>query len=198
MFRKTFATLSLTALFAVAAGCSDGDDPTGTSNLSKQQSMQIFTELMVAVNEAMFSGFKPTNGVASFNMPPETFTHTGACPQGGTATVVVTFDDRTDQNGNGSMSWQMVQTPNACKVSTQSGVFTVSGAPNITWASNWTFSNGQLPQTFTMTANGGYSFAGSQSGTCQINISFTVNTQTGAGTMTGTMCGHNVNGEPIG
>jgi hypothetical protein len=188
----------LVAVSFLAAGCGDGKSPTdGGSGLSKQASMAIFSELMVAMFSAMGQAGAPPESPSGLGAltasSPETFTVTSSCAQGGSINVSMTVDDRMNEAGTGSIAYNMVQTPNACKVTTPSGTFTVNGAPNLSWGGTMQFTNFNPSANFVWKMTGGYSFTGSEAGTCQVDLTYNMNINTGSGSLTGKMCGHSMN-----
>lgn len=177
----------------VVAGCGgDGLTEVVDDDLTPQESLEIFGELM----EAIFAGVGST---ASARLPDglaaatQTFTTTSSCPLGGAVSQTITVTDNLNDNGTGTITYSAVQTPNDCSVETSSGTYEVNGAPNLTWGGSIQFTDGEPSDDFTWTLTGGYDFTGTKNGVCQVDLTYEFNIQTGSGTMTGTMCGNQFN-----
>lgn len=184
----TFAVMAS----VMVAGC--GESLTGADNLSPEESLEIFNELF----NAMFAGvnqspvsLRAPDALQRMVLPAtETFTTTSNCALGGTVTQSFTVEDNLDENGDGTFTFNAIQTPNDCGVSTSSGEYEVNGAPDLTWGGTLQFDDGEPVGDFTWTFNGGYDFTGSKDGSCDVDLTYVVNFQTLNGSVTGTMCGN--------
>lgn len=189
-FRRSAALLILATF--TAAGCGGDDDITdpGDENLTQAEALAVFSELMTAAFTALASQ-QSHLGTASA-ADPVTWSATAPCELGGEVSATVTYEDMTNGTGTGDISYEVIQTPNACKVNTSRGQYSVSGSPNLRWAVDYSVSDWQPVETWLMAFNGGYSFTGPVSGTCQVDMTYAFNHAQGSGTVTGTICGHNV------
>lgn len=183
--------LALVSLASLSA-CSDSG-PVGredTSQLSSQASVALFGELM----SAAFSAWASAGTGASSTAPAaaETFTHTAPCANGGSVTVSGTFTDNVNSSGNGTISYNMTQTPSSCQVTTSSGNFTMSGDPNVTIAMSYPVSNWQAAGELSWTMKGGFRYGGESTGSCRVDMTYRMNPQTARGSMSGSICGNRI------
>jgi hypothetical protein len=205
------AVVVVATLFVLSAGCGGSS----SNNLSQSQaqavSQQISQALETALTQAISSdavsekAVHPSLATIVSNLhsnqsSPCTSTSSGEscnfpisdtvpCSAGGTISVAGYVDDTLNSSGGGSIQTQLTITPTSCSVSN----LVINGAPSITVDSqiNFTGSAPAFPITFAET--GGISYGPKPSGSCQINVSSTINSATSC-TVTGTVCGRSVSG----
>ena len=112
-----------------------------------------------------------------------------SCPGGGTMAVSGDLSGTLSNTGNGSAQAQITATPANCSVN---GVV-LNGDPSVTVAGQASIGNYAPVWPVTGTETGGVTFGPNPSGSCQLNLTFTVNESLSC-TVTGTACGHTVSG----
>jgi hypothetical protein len=192
MFFRRSAALLVLATFA-AAGC--GSDDNGVADpdddITQTEALTVFSELMTAAFLALSSPQADLGTTGASD--PVTWSATAPCELGGEVSATVTYEDFTNGTGTGDIFYEVIQTPNACKVNTTRGQYTVSGSPNLRWAVDYSVTEWQPSQNWLMEFVGGYSFTGPVSGTCQVDMTYDFNYTEGTGTVAGTICGYSVN-----
>lgn len=111
------------------------------------------------------------------------------CPGGGTLSVSGDIHGMLDSSGTGSFDAQIMIIPAKCTVSN----VTFSGDPAITIAGTVNITNAAPAFPATLMEGGAISFGPNPSGSCQLNVTYTLNSPTSC-TATGTVCGKPVNG----
>lgn len=111
------------------------------------------------------------------------------CPGGGTVSVSGDIQGMLSSSGTGSFVTQITITPANCTVSN----VTFNGAPDITIAGTINITNSAPSFPVTLLEGGGISFGPNPSGSCQLNVTYTLNSLTSC-TVSGTVCGKPVNG----
>jgi hypothetical protein len=114
--------------------------------------------------------------------------YTGSCPGGGTISVSGDFDLTLNDSGTGSDSSTLTIMPTNCVVSD----LTINGDPGVTLATTLGYNNDIFDFPVTMNESGGISYGPHPSGNCTVNVSLTL--QQNSCSVTGTVCGHSVNG----
>jgi hypothetical protein len=189
----------------LATGC--GSDSTGPSaDLTAEESLEVFGEVLAAVFAVGFGdgGGSPqmlaATGASGADLAAalvETINETVPCEGGGSITVQGTIDDDTDENGNGTFTFNLTETLNNCGIQTESGQsYRVNGAPHIQMAGAMTFTEEGPAGPFTMSFNGGLAWtstSGGRSGTCSLNLNYSIDMSTFVGSVQGSICGHAVN-----
>jgi hypothetical protein len=132
------------------------------------------------------SGCTPSGSGENCNWP---ISYDGACPQGGTIAVAGDIDATLNGAGSGSVSSQVTITPANCAVSS----LVISGDPNIGVGINMNFTDSAPVFPITLTEAGGISYGPNPSGSCKLNVIYTITSETSC-TITGTVCGQSVNG----
>lgn len=125
-----------------------------------------------------------------------TFTRTSQCPKGGTVTVTATIKGEMDAATRSmTTTTTATKTDNACAFQGKDAVITVTGDPNLVLTSNRKIVNGTMSGPQTSTQKGGFKWSTSagKSGTCQVDITSTIDPTAKTRTVTGTMCGKTVN-----
>src|SRR5690606_33484820 len=162
-------------------------------------SMEIGYTLMaevLAVGLSALDGTAFADG-AQFNLlAAETLSVTAQCVQGGTIEVEGTFTDDVGDDGAGTFTMSLRQTPKNCGVQTSEGLFRVDGAPNLSVTASMVVVSGWDVADFKATYKGGFAWTGpAGSGNCSMDVTFDVNYKNPqASKVTGKMCGHSVSG----
>ena len=208
--RSNYAALCLVTgvLALVSVGCGS---KSSTSNLSQAQAQAVSQELVQAVEQALNNEFSASAGAQSSthsrlaeafaSIHPEsasscltgstidcTFTSRASCPQGGTVSVSGTIDG-TLNNGNGSVDATLSATPDGCGVDG----LTINGDPDVAFATDFNITSDNVDFPITATTTGGISYGPNPSGSCTVNLTFTLNSLSSC-TVTGSVCGQSVNG----
>lgn len=111
------------------------------------------------------------------------------CPGGGTVSVSGDIQGMLNSSGTGSFDTQIMIIPANCTVSN----VTFNGDPAITIAGTINITNTAPAFPVTLMEGGGISFGPNPSGSCQLNVTYTLNSPTSC-TATGTVCGKPING----
>src|SRR5690606_1753254 len=95
----------------------------------------LFAE-MFAIGFGMEGGARPGDGMPAgappFNlMPTQEISVAAPCELGGSIGLEGTITDEVDDQGTGTFSMDLRETPNDCVVSTTEGQFTINGDPNL-------------------------------------------------------------------
>jgi hypothetical protein len=129
----------------------------------------------------------PSNGTGETCDFPVNFD--GTCPGGGTIAVAGNVDGTLDNSGDGSIQSQITITPTNCSVDN----LVINGDPSITVDGAFNFTANAPAFPITLTETGGISYGPNPSGSCQLNVTYKVSSQTSCA-ITGTVCGQAVNG----
>jgi hypothetical protein len=208
-------TVLAAALLILSLACGSGSSSSTSNSMSQAQaqavSTQIFETLEQALGTVLTSNAPPQRGARPSlpavlrdfhpdessgcvsNANGETcnypVSYSGTCPGGGTISVAGDFDGTVDNSGNGSVGGTLTVTPDSCSVSN----LTINGDPNITVATQVDFTDSNIVYPVSITETGGISYGPNPSGSCQLNVTYTV-ASTGSCTITGTLCGQSVSG----
>ena len=142
------------------------------------------------INPDASSGCTSTSGGGeSCNFPISLMNDPCGGPSGGTISVTGDIDGTLNSSGAGSVSAQFTITPTNCSVTN----LLINGDPSVSVSGQINFANSAptLPVSFTET--GGISYGPNPSGSCQLNVTYTINSLTSC-TASGTVCGQSVNG----
>jgi hypothetical protein len=112
-----------------------------------------------------------------------------SCPGGGTIAISGAVSGALNNSGGGSVTSQITVTPTNCSVSN----LIINGDPSVTVGGQINFTNSALVFPVTLTESGGISYGPHPSGSCQLNVTYTVNSSL-ACTVSGTLCGNPVSG----
>jgi hypothetical protein len=115
--------------------------------------------------------------------------YTGTCPGGGTIAVLGDVDGTLSNAGDGSIAAAFTVTPAMCSVSN----LIVNGSPDVTVAGQLSFTGDAISFPVTLTEGGGFSYGPTPSGTCELNVTYSINSELVC-TVSGTVCGHAVSG----
>jgi hypothetical protein len=125
-----------------------------------------------------------------------TFTRSGACPRGGTATVSGTrLVDGDRDAGTLTVRLTASRVDDACAFPVRrGGTLTVTTTPSIELAAEQTFTRDAGPGVRTATQRGSFawSHSGGASGTCEVALTATWDPAAGSYALTGTFCGRDV------
>jgi len=194
---------------AFSGGCGSSG---GSHGISQAQAQAISQQVVTTVEAALSAAFTPaTRGAPtslstivktaraaqSFDCTPtangETcnvpVSYTGTCPGGGTIGVSGDFNFTLDNSGDGSDNATLTVTPTNCSVSN----LTINGNPDITLATQLAFQADAPVYPITLTEGGGVTYGPNPSGSCTLNVTLTVTSQTNC-TITGTLCGQSLSG----
>ena len=203
--------VAATALAALSGGCGSSS----SHNISQAQAQAIAQEFATAVQNALSSaapsganvehGANPSLATVVNEIHPEQtsgcvssangttcnipVSYSGACPGGGTVGVSGDFDFTLNSSGDGSDTTTLTVTPTDCSVSN----LTINGDPNVTVATQIDFQGNDVLFPVTATESGGISYGPNPSGSCTLNVTYTINSETSC-TVTGTICGQSVSG----
>lgn len=221
MFRMQWpASLVFTACPAMlligCAGCGGGSSTTPqNNNVSAAQAQAISHQFVQTVTQALQSaiplnssagaearpslsaainniradqlaGCTPTATGEDCNFP---LSFTGPCPNGGDIAVSGNIDGTLDNSGGGSLATQVTLTPMDCAVSN----LTFNGDPNVSIAGQIAFTSTAPVFPVSLTEAGGISYGPNPSGSCKINVTYTINSATSC-SVSGTFCGQSVTG----
>jgi hypothetical protein len=190
------AAVAATAIFGLTA-CGDSSGPGSTGDISQAAAMEIATELLMFM---FMVDFNVAEGAAAYGIAAdrpafsvtETFDETVPCNQSGTMRINGSYTDNVNASGTGSVSVDLRQTPNNCGVQTSQGLFNVNGNPNIRWTTSFNLSNWEPVGNLVFKMTGGFNYTGAGSGSCAIDVTYTINYNTNAFNASGRMCGHNI------
>jgi len=175
----TLPTALLTAV--VAVGCEDSTtEPAEPLTQQETEALYRGMEQMQMDTTAQVISVTPDGGVV-------------ACPLGGQATVAAEFNEETVGDTVRLMTNYTID-PEGCVLSSESNEFTLDGNPNVTTEVNV----GIVGSTFEFLVDGSVTGGldwqlDDRSGTCMIDLIFGLgDTQPMTATVSGTMCGHEV------
>ncbi len=204
------AIITLLSIFSAACGSSSSSNQNISAAQAQAISQQIVTTLQGALtsvssglnrpreqrpslataihdaNPAQSTGCTTNASGTTCNIP---ITYSGACPSGGTIGVSGDLMFTLDNSGDGSDSTSITVTPTNCVVSN----LTVNGNPSVTAATEVNITNNQIDFPLTLTESGGISYGPNPKGSCSLNVTLTITSQTSC-TVSGTVCGQSVNG----
>ncbi|MGA9758951.1 MAG: hypothetical protein WBQ51_11340 [Candidatus Sulfotelmatobacter sp.] len=213
---KSFCLMVAVALLLIlCVGC--GSSNSKNNNMSPAQAQAVAQQFSRALTQAVSGAVSATatsddrpslstavNGIHPDALPGCTSTSSGQncnipisltnypCggPQGGTISITGDVDGTLNNNGSGSLNAQLAITPANCSVSN----LTVNGDPSINVGGQINFTNDETPVfPVTFTEAGGISYGPNPSGSCQLNVTYTVNSSLSC-TISGTVCGQSVSG----
>jgi len=170
-------------------GCGS-DSTTGPKQdtLSQAEVQQLAGNLFAEVSKALsaLDAIAPSAASRAVAVTP-TQTFSSQCTNGGSMSGSFSYTDNTNAQGTGSLNGTINVTPQACKVSTGTRMIDVGGSINFTFTMNFT----QFQQTGNFTFHGGGAFTWS-GGSCPMDYNIAITPQ-GTETISGTICGQNVN-----
>lgn len=176
--RRSLRVLSLCLVTIPLASCGRSPTDAGGDRLTQQESLALYSELSLAVSQALTSVSSTQSPAQAPSATSTTFSgsidSTVPCTAGGTGTVTGSYNGSYDaQVTTYSYSYDLTMDFNSCQSSGQGTQFTITGDPNLTISGdfNWTGTT----YDYTYTEQGGIAFTTSdgRSGSCQINYSST-------------------------
>jgi hypothetical protein len=193
-------------------GCGSSNSNSNNGGLTASQAQAVASAMSSGVSQAVAGGFgassatdahkvvrkedsapnssaptcSTTSSGDSCNWPiSETFT----CPGGGSLSVSGDVSGSLDFAGDGSVQEQITAVPSNCSI--DGVVFNAN--PQITVTGQLGISNGSPLWPLTGTETGGITFGPNPSGSCQVNVNFSVNSDLSC-SVSGMVCGQPVNG----
>lgn len=158
----------------------------GQAEAARQGSVPSLASTLGKVRPQGTSGCTVSGNGESCNIPVN---YSGSCPGGGTIAVSGDFSFTLDSSGDGSVISGLTVTPTDCSVSNE----TINGNPSVTASTQITFTNDAPDFPITLNESGGISFGPNPSGSCTLNVQYTVSSETMC-TVAGTICGQTVSG----
>ena len=158
----------------------------GVSPSAARDARPSLSTVVGGIQPDQSSGCTPTATGESCNFP---LSYSGSCSGGGTISVSGDIDGTLNTSGSGSIDSQITITPANCSVSN----LTFNGDPNISIGGQVGFTDGGPAFPITLMEGGGISYGPHPSGSCQLNVTYTINSLTSC-TVTGTVCGQSVGG----
>ncbi len=217
----SFCMIVVAALLSIlCVGCGSSNSNSTNNNMSQPQAQAVAQQFSQAITQALSGAVPSTEPPETTDARPSLSTaisdmHPDALPgctstsngqtcnipisltnypcggtQGGTISITGDVDGTLTNTGSGSLSAQLAVTPASCSVSN----LIVNGDPSINVGGEINFSNNETPVfPVTFTETGGISYGPNPSGSCQLNVTYTVNSSL-ACTISGTVCGQSVSG----
>jgi hypothetical protein len=198
---RVFIVLALVLSVLVGVGCGGGSSSSSTIPASVVQDVASVISRQAATNLAEGTGadiarqpdhlkghIDQINATCNQNscVLSGQFNTTDACQFGGTTGFAGDVNGSVNSSGTGSIQFQLDETFSNCVP--VSG-YTVNGAPEVSIAGTFTFSNGVVSFPLQVLAGGAVTINGT---TCNVNLTTLVESN-GSGTTTGTLCGQAVN-----
>jgi len=210
--RSNRCLLAVVAVLLISAGCGSS---THANTLSAAQAQAVSQQVAQAAAQAVanalhlplpaaeqppvrmseaLGGFRPDQSLNCISTPTGQtcnfpISSSGACAKGGTIAVAGDIQGTLNNSGSGSLATQVTITPANCSVSN----LTFNGDPNISIAGQINFTSMGPTFPITLMEGGGISYGPDPSGTCQLNVTYSINSQSSC-TVTGTVCGQAVSG----
>ena len=206
--------LPLAAILSIAlliVGCGSGNS--SSSALTEAQAQAIASAVSNGIEQAFAGTFgvpsrkpssdamHPVEAAANAATPPaclpsfagQTCTWpvsgTFSCPGGGTMAVSGQITAALNSTGSGSAQVQIAAVPASCSVN---GII-LNGAPQVNVAGQMNLLNDLPEWPVTSSETGAVSYGPHPTGTCQLNLTYTVNSSLSC-TVSGTACGQSVSG----
>jgi hypothetical protein len=172
---QEFSTAMQGALTSAFSGASD-----------RRESHRSLAAVLANAHPDDSTGCTVSDSGESCNIP---VSYTGNCPGGGTIGITGDFDFTLNSSGDGSDNTTLTVTPTNCSVSNE----TINGNPSVTATTQINFTNDAPTFPITLSETGGISFGPNPSGSCTVNVQYTVSSASSC-TVTGTICGQTVSG----
>ena len=201
---------SILSIGLVMLGC--GSSNSSPKNLTPAQAQSIATAVSNGMAQAMGGAFgvslarpggnpvekvepssTPTPPICTLTPSGEvctwTISSTYACAGGGNIAISGTIGGTLSSSGAGSAEAQIAANPANCSVN---GIV-LNGNPQVNLAAQLNILNDSPVWPVTGTETGAVTYGPNPSGSCQLNLNFTVNSNSSC-TVTGTACGQTVSG----
>lgn len=205
--------LSAVTLIGVALlmlGC--GTSNSSSKSLTQSQALSIATSISNGVGQAVTGAFgiaslgAGTNAMTNVEASPNAMlpictptpsgevcvwpvSSTYSCPGGGSMPVTGSITGSLSTGGTGSAQVQIAATPANCSMNG----LVLNGNPQVNLAGSVRILNNNPEWPLTGTETGGVTYGPNPSGSCQLNLTFTVNSNQSC-TVTGTACDQSVSG----
>ncbi|HZC22941.1 MAG TPA: hypothetical protein VE866_06345 [Candidatus Binatia bacterium] len=210
VFAVICCSASVVGLALLMIGC--GSSKSMNNNLTPAQAQSVATAVSSGIVQAITAGLGAgvidplASGMHRVDPVPNTslpncvssgsgesctwpISSTFSCPGGGTMAVSGDSSGTLSSTGNGSAQAQITADPASCSVN---GIV-LNGNPSVTVAGQINIANDAPVWPVTGSETGGVTFGPNPSGSCQFNLTFTVNANLSC-TVTGTACGQTVSG----
>jgi hypothetical protein len=197
-----------TAVLMIACGSSNSS----MNNLTPAQAQAVASAVSTGVSQSLEGAFgaasversggrvrlesgSPRTGTPTCNLTSSNGTfscqlsQTYSCSGGGTMAVSGSVSGSVSDSGTGSIAEQISADPAACSVD---GI-TLNGDPTVNVSGQLQLSDWNPVWPVTATETGAVTFGPNPSGTCQLNVTFTVNSSLTC-SISGTACGQTVSG----
>lgn len=138
------------------------------------------------IHSDMSSACTPAATGENCNWP---ISYSGPCPEGGTISVTGDVEGSLNGTAGGSMQSELTITPANCSISG----LVISGDPTISVNGQINFTKTAPVFPIILTETGAISYGPNRSGSCQVNATYTINSETNC-RISGTACGQSVNG----
>ncbi len=207
--------VGIAMMFLLWSGCGGSS----SNNMSQAQALAVTEQFSNALDNALQNAFfSPTYAASGVHrslatvvseMRPDTsspctptstgencswpISYTGPCPGGGTISVAGDVTGSLNNTGGGSVQTQIAITPASCSVSNM----VINGDPSVAVDSQINFTQTAPAFPIILTEVGGISYGPHPSGSCTVNVTYTISSQTTC-TISGTACGQSVNGSCAG
>ncbi len=201
--KKSPLVVAATLLFGLAA-CDSATAPTGIDQIDVNELASNVDALTVlTLGDAGATAIAPRYSLSPSDATPlasastvsRTFTNTRACPVSGSITISGTVSGTSDPVAqNLSITATATKTDAACAFNTRHGVVTINGNPNVTITNTVNIVAGKPSGPQATMHKGSYTWTrGTNSGTCNVDVTSVFDPTAGTFTITGTMCGRTVN-----
>ena len=208
--------LAVAAMLSLLSGGCGSNSSHNNGNMSQAQAQAVTQQVSETLAQALdsvfgvppVSGVRPSLPAAVRNIRPDLssgctpngsgetcnwpISYVAGCPQGralGTITVAGDIEATLSGAGDGSVTSQLAITPDGCTISN----LVINGDPAIDVGLNLTFANSAPVFPITLSEGGGISYGPNPSGSCKLNVTYTITSETSC-TITGTACGQSING----
>lgn len=199
MRKVRFIPMLVAAAFVAGACGDDGGTGTTSGDTPTAAEQDALLEVLGSVGALPFIGSLSAPADPGPQMASQTdfdYNYSDSCPEGGTVNVNGSYSSDIDVNNptaGGTISFDITQDFNACK-SADSGntvIVTVDGDPNVKISGDITIGTNQSSFSGSLTWKGGIAWSSDagNSGTCAIDVTFSLTNERA----TGTVCGESVN-----
>lgn len=200
-----FGAVALAGALALAAACGDGTSGPAETGLTQQEAEELAAALAgqtaefaedggtgVAPSVSAEISVSPGAGVAAATFGPLAFHRTRTCPEGGEVAVEGTVEGETDPDaGTSTAHLEAEVVHDACGFVIRGTTFVVSGQPGLDLVADLAADEAGLegPQTATESGTIGWEADDGRSGTCDVDLGWTLEPDAGTLTIAGTFCG---------
>ncbi len=205
MRRRSSPIAAVAMATFLVAGCSDSATEPENNNLTQEEAIAVFGEIVGALFEAAGGAMANDGGQfsaalmrdpASAMVVDIDLDESVPCTNGGTIRVNGSIEMDVDENEDGTYTYTFVQTPENCVVTTEQGSsFRVSGQPSIQMSGSFTILDDEPVGLFEMAFAGGLrwnAMNGGDNGSCTVDLDYGFNMATLKGTAEGRICGYDI------